>query len=328
MRPRALTVLLVVFALAVAVPSTANGGPANPPHPGGGTGHPPGHGGGYGHPPGHGGGYYYPHGYWGANVGWGGWGWGPYWGWGGWWGPGWGWGPYYGYGWGAPVAYQQVPVGDAGPQLAVVDTDVEPEHARVILEGSLIGVADNFDGYPDYLYLKPGHYTVEFQLQGYASQKIEIDAQPGGYVPINLKLERIKGEKAAPWYDRPEGMPVGRVFGPKTPPTAATKPGADTNLRPEFRAPAAAGSAAARSVAGAALDLQVTPLNAAVYIDGVLVGTGQELERLERGLAVSPGKHRIEVLAPGRSSREIEVEVKEGERQQIVVDLDASAGQT
>jgi hypothetical protein len=34
------------------------------------------------------------------------------------------------------------------------------------------------------------------------------------------------------------------------------------------------------------------------------------------------------VLAPGRSSREIEVEVKEGERQQIVVDLDASAGQT
>ncbi|HVN33431.1 MAG TPA: hypothetical protein VMT45_15745 [Thermoanaerobaculaceae bacterium] len=314
MRMRALTVVVVVFALAVAVPAIAGSGPA----------HPPGHGGGHGHPPGHGGGYYYPHGYWGwsVGVGW------PYWGWGGWWGPGWGWGPYYGYGWGAPVAYQQVPVGEAVPQLAVVDTDVEPEHARVILDGTLIGVADNFDGYPDYLYLKPGHYTIEFQLQGYASQKIEIDGQPGGYFPIQLKLERIKGQKAAPWYDRPEGMPVGRVFGPKTPPPAAAKPGPDTDLRPEFRAPAAAGSAATRSVAGAALDLRVTPLNAAVYIDAVLVGTGQELERLERGLAVSPGKHRIEVLAPGRSSREIDVEVKEGERQQVVVDLDASAGQT
>lgn len=318
MRTRALTVLLVVFALAVTVPAIAQHG---------GPGHPPGHGGGYGHPPGHGGGhYYYPHGYWGVNVGWPGWGWGPYWSWGGWWGPGWGLSPY--WGWGAPVGYQSVPGGMAAPDLAVVDTDVEPEHARVILDGTLIGLADDFDGYPDYLYLKPGHYTVEFQLQGYASQKIEVDAQAGGYFPIKLKLERIKGEKAAPWYDRPEGMPVGRVFGPKTPPAAVARPGPDTNLRPELRAPAAATGAAARSVAGAALDIRVTPLNAAIYIDGTLMGTGQELGRLERGLAVTPGKHVIEVLAPGRASKTVEVELKEGERQQVVIDLDAGPGQT
>jgi hypothetical protein len=333
MRTRALGVLLVVFAVAVAAPTAAHGGPGHPPPPGGGFGH-PGYGGGYGHPghwggyghPGYWGGYHYPNGYWGVNVGWG---WGPYWGWGGWWGPGWGWGPYWGYG--APVGYQAVPVGGTAPELAVVDTDVEPEQARVLLDGTLIGVADNFDGYPDYLYLKPGHYTIDFQLQGYASQKVEIDAQPGGYFPIKFKLERIKGEKAAPWYDRPEGMPIGRVFGPKTPPASvppvsAPPPGPDTSLRPEFHAPAA--SAAARSAAGAALDLRVSPLNAAVYIDGNLVGTGQELSRLERGLAVTPGRHVIEVLAPGRASKTVDVELKEGERQQVVIDLDAGPGQT
>jgi hypothetical protein len=330
MRVRALTVLLVVVALVVAAPTVA--GPGQPPGHGGGTGHPPGHGGGGGHPPGHGGGGhppghgggyypYYPYGYWGVSVGWGGWGWG------GWWGPGWGWGPY--WGWGSPFAYQAVPVGGEGPQLAAVDTDVDPEHARVLLDGTLIGVADDFDGYPDYLYLKPGHYTLEFQLQGYASHKLEIDAQPGGYFPINLKLERIKGEKAAPWYDRPQGMPVGRVFGPKAAtPADAPKAGPDTTLRPEFHEPGRVSAGAARAASGSALDIRITPSNAAVYVDGTLVGTGQELARLERGLAVSSGKHRIEVLAPGHASKGLEVDVKEGERQQIVVELEGASGQT
>jgi hypothetical protein len=43
---------------------------------------------------------------------------------------------------------------------------------------------------------------------------------------------------------------------------------------------------------------------------------------------VAPGKHRIEVLAPGHASKTVEVEAKEGERQQIVVELDRGAGQT
>jgi hypothetical protein len=331
MRFRALTVLLVAVALVSAIPATANGGP--PPGHGGGGGHPPGHGGGGGHPPGHGGGHppgygggypYYPYGYWGGTLGWG---WGGYWGWGGWWGPGWGGGPY--YGWGSPVGYQAVPVGGDAPQLAAVDTDVDPEHARVLLEGTLIGVADDFDGYPDYLYLKPGHYTLEFQLQGYASQKIEIDSQPGGYFPINLKLERIKGEKAAAWYDRPQGMPVGRVFGPKAAAAGdAPKAGPDPALRPEFHQPGRVSAGGARAASGSALDIRIKPSNAAIYVDDVLVGTGEELGRLERGLAVAPGKHRIEVLAPGHASKTLEVEVKEGERQQIVVELDGGGAQT
>ena len=122
---------------------------------------------------------------------------------------------------------------------------------------------------------------------------------------------------------------MGRVFGPKTPPAAAPSSGADPNLRSELRAPAAsAGGAGTRAVARAALDIDVTPSNAAIYIDGTLVGTGQELGRLERGLAVAPGKHRIEVLAPGHASKTLEVEVKEGERQQIVVELEGGGAQT
>ena len=287
MRSRVLVLMLVVGALASAVPAAA-----------------------------HHMGFPQPRVYWGVNVGWG-------WGWGAW---GWGWGPWW---WGAPVVYQPAPGTVAASNLAAVDTDVSPEQARVLLDGQLIGVADDFDGYPDYLYLKPGHYTIEFQLQGYRSQKVEIDAQPGRYFPIKLDLERVKGEKAAPWYDRPQGLPMGRVFGPKgTTQENAPKPGPDVSLRPEFHEPGRPGPKGVSATGGAALELRITPSNAAVYVDGSLVGTGEELGRLERGLAVTPGKHRIEVLAPGRAPKTLEVEAKPGERQQVVVELDDGAGQT
>ncbi|HVN76244.1 MAG TPA: hypothetical protein VMT19_08015 [Thermoanaerobaculaceae bacterium] len=246
------------------------------------------------------------------------------WGWGFGIGPVW-WGPW----WGVPAWYQPGPESAMRQDLAVVDTDVTPEHARVVLDGQLIGVADDFDGYPGYLYLKPGRYDLEFTLKGYKTEKMVLNAEAGHYYPVDLKLERVPGEKPAPWYDRPEGLPVGRVFGPKqSSQPVEPKQGPDTTLRPELRERARESPPAARAVTGAALDLRVTPLNAAVYIDGKFAGTAEELGRLERGLAVAPGKHRIEVVAPGRTSKALEVEVADGQRQQIVVDLEGGAGQT
>jgi hypothetical protein len=273
---------------------------------------------------------YYPYSsvYWGVGIGWG-WGLGQ-WGWGGGWGPwGWGWGgPWGPWGWGTAVADRTGPEAVAQPDLAAVDTDVSPEHARVILDGQLIGVADDFDGSPDYLYLRPGHYTIEFQLGGYRSEKVEIDAKPGSHFPINLDLQRIEGEKATPWYDRPEGLPVGRVFGPpKGDQEPPARSGPDPTLRLEFRQPSAPAPRAQSATTSAALDLRVTPPNAAVYVDGTMVGTGAELGRLERGLAVAPGKHLIDVVAPGYASKSLEADVKESERQQVVVELDVGAGQ-
>jgi len=45
--------------------------------------------------------------------------------------------------------------------------------------------------------------------------------------------------------------------------------------------------------------------------------TAEELGSLERGAAVSPGRHRIEVLAPGHAPRALEVDVQAGERRQV-----------
>jgi hypothetical protein len=213
----------------------------------------------------------------------------------------------------------------AAGEVAVVDTDVSPEHARVLLNGTMIGIADDFDGYPDYLYLKRGRYTLEFQLQGYSAQKLELDVSPGQMFPIDLKLERNPAEAKAAWYDRPRDPPAGRVFGPapqETAPRAA--PHADPSLRPETRGEAGGDERAAPPLGVAALDVVVSPAGAAVYLDGEFLGTAAELRVLQRGVAVSAGRHRIEVFAPGLSPRSVEIEVTSGETRQVVIELEGA----
>ena len=130
----------------------------------------------------------------------GGWGWG-WWGWPGWYGPG-----YDGYS--RPRAY-----GPSSP-WGVVDTDISPEEARVYLDGRDIGTADDFDGYPDFLYLKPGHYRIEFRLQGYETLVREVNSRPGMYVDYKDKLRKVPGARRYGSYDTPKPQgEVNRYFG-------------------------------------------------------------------------------------------------------------------
>lgn len=239
----------------------------------------------------------------------------------GWWYPGWWWGP----------TWAREVVAHRGTGWTVVDTDVSPEAALVYLDGKLIGTADDFDGFPDYLYLRPpGRYQLEFRLGGYESASLAIDADEDRFIPIKMKLVRIKGERRAAWYERPSGLPVARVFEKDRP---AAERGDGESVRPARREEAArpdptlrrelAPSSEGRPPAATAvLVLVVRPDTAAVYLNGGFLGTAAELARLERGLAVAPGRHVLEALAPGFAARALTVEVEEGARQQVVIELD------
>ena len=79
-------------------------------------------------------------------------------------------------------------VGEAPPDMALADTDVSPESARVILDGADVGDADDYDGHPGYLALTPGHHTLEFRQKGYQTLLIELEARPGRKYDIHRKL--------------------------------------------------------------------------------------------------------------------------------------------
>jgi hypothetical protein len=66
----------------------------------------------------------------------------------------------------------------------------------------------------------------------------------------------------------------------------------------------------------------VSPPDAAVYIDGVLLGTGAVLEHLQQGVAVSPGPHRIDVVAPGHAGKTVQVNAVAGRNQELGISLE------
>ncbi|MHB8798011.1 MAG: PEGA domain-containing protein [Thermoanaerobaculia bacterium] len=145
----------------------------------------------------------------------------PYTGWGGtswWWGGPWDWwwwgsrfGPYH-WGFGGVVIVE-----DYSPdpyRYARVDTDVSPEAAEVYLDGTYIGSADDFDGYPDFLWLEEGKYTIEFRHPSYETLKHEVEVRPGQAVRFRDELKLEPGKKRLEATEPPRrGTPHGRVFG-------------------------------------------------------------------------------------------------------------------
>ncbi|MBK9964556.1 MAG: PEGA domain-containing protein [Holophagales bacterium] len=343
------------------------GGQGGPP-PGGGSGG-GNHGGAYpgGHPGGgHSGGGHYGGGYYGGHRGWycpptyyagSSWLWGGPWDWWWGWGAGWGWGGGWGpYGGGVYVISDVAGV-PAGNQYARVDTDVSPEAAEVYLDATLIGQADDFDGYPDYLYLAAGKYRLEFRHPSYETVVKEIDVQPGQAIAINDEMKLLAGLKKLQVVD-PErhGTPLGRVFGK---PEAARSAGVtgrtgrfevtgepdslrldeageieeidEDVLPPKRPAPPAAPEAwrapdaMPGDVAPASqgrLRFDVEPDDAAVYVDDRYVGTAEELGGLRRGLRVKPGKHTVTVVRPGYASKTVDVESKPGAAVDVVIELE------
>ena len=115
---------------------------------------------------------------------------------GGWFNPYWGYGYpgfYSGY-YGRPYGYGYSGYGYSGyggdSNWGAVKTDVDPEEARVYLDGKYIGTADDFDGWPDKLYLRAGHYRIEFRLSGYEPLSLDVDARPGQELKIDNKLRK------------------------------------------------------------------------------------------------------------------------------------------
>ncbi|MCP4661949.1 MAG: hypothetical protein GY856_41630, partial [bacterium] len=49
-----------------------------------------------------------------------------------------------------------------GSEIGALDLDIDPEEAQIYLDGELIGTADNFDGFPEFLWLEEGTYDLVF----------------------------------------------------------------------------------------------------------------------------------------------------------------------
>lgn len=271
------------------------------------------------------------------------------------WGWGWGWGysPYwYGYGpyhpYGGYYGYGRA----VSRNWAAVDTDVSPESARVYLDGQYVGTADDFDGYPDYLYLKAGRYRLEFRLEGYETRTISVDARPGTKLDVGDRLAKIPGAPRYGSYDTPDPTGGVRRFWAKRRDVAehvtdedeiyggerryreprrdrddsdryAEEPERDLEADRDRDLPRRREDWRGRTgeVRGEArLRLDISPSDAAVYVDDRFVGTAESLE--SEGISVSAGRHTIVASRPGYRDRRVEVDVSGGETERVEINLE------
>ena len=88
-------------------------------------------------------------------------------------------------------AYVSVaPVRYATPyRSAWIKTDVEPDEARVYLDGRYVGTADDYDGFPRKLRVASGTHRLTFRLHGYAPYSVVVHAAPGRVVDVDYWLK-------------------------------------------------------------------------------------------------------------------------------------------
>jgi hypothetical protein len=65
---------------------------------------------------------------------------------------------------------------------------------------------------------------------------------------------------------------------------------------------------------------------ASVYLDGDFLGTAEQLSALVEPLAVSPGSHFLQLVAPGFEPHEERFEVAEGEVAEVLATLEPDGG--
>lgn len=203
-----------------------------------------------------------------------------------------------------------------GPDLAVVSINARPKDARVHLDDRFVGRARYLDGKPGYLYLEPGTYRLELKFEGYQTVLVELDAKAACRYDLKHRLERSKGRSSEKEDDYGKGKPFNRVYGPLVTNEPAADSSATAGPDPSLRRDLdlQPGPAADRSAKqSAALRLRISPESATVSIDGEFVATARELGLMEGPLAVTAGKHRVLVRAPGYLEISREVELSRGE---------------
>ena len=269
----------------------------------------------------------------------------------------------YGYpwwGWGSPT----IVIGREGfdgYDHGALDLDVSPEKAEVFVDGQRVGVADNYDGWPRYLWLKEGEHRLVFVKEGYETVVRDYEIEAG--VILRIDAEMIRGvstpatehfAQAAP--SRRERAEVRRERAARPAPSQEAPREGDNSWRwrdrdartggeageseaPDVERRSSASSedgwrnrrgsgAASQSGDRGSNDYRSEPARLTFDIepeDAALYLNGRHLGTvadLDGALLIDPGEHVLEVLRPGFESERIEFEVERGEEIEVEADLD------
>ena len=200
-------------------------------------------------------------------------------------------GPYYG----PYYPYPGPAYGPARYTSSALRTRVRPVETQVYVNGYFAGIADDFDGLFQRLYLPSGGHEIEFRLDGYERhvERIYLQASDTYEITHQMVLARPGVTSAVP-------LPHGALppeWRETSPPMTGDRPASPYGI----------------------LAVRVSPSDAEVAIDGeAWVDTGDLSELV---VHVPAGEHVVEVRKPGYQTFRVEVELSEGATTRLNVRL-------
>lgn len=185
---------------------------------------------------------------------------------------------------------------------ARLDLDVDPEEARVYLDGKYRGVADDFDDSPDYLWVAPGRHTLELRHDDHHTLRIYFAVASGQHLRFDDELEETD--------DRPRRTIESNRL-PPSPPPSGSGPAPSPPAEP--------------AATVAFLRFEVEPGDAAVWLDGIFLGPADRFEGNPERARVAPGRHTVELTRPGYRGVVLEVDLGREEERSIRIVLEPAA---
>ena len=202
--------------------------------------------------------------------------------------------------------------------VGALDLDVSPEKAEIYIDGRLVGVADNFDGFPTFLWLADGTYDVAIYKPGYETIFRQYTIYPGAVIDVEDRMQ--PGESIHPDDYYVQKSTVNRDERIRR--NREREAAVEAQKAPVLEAPEAPPMDRGSSGEIGRLALDILPPDAAVYLDGIFLGTAEEVTGLTAGLVVEGGEHVLEITRPGFEPRKIDISLSPGERVDLAIVLD------
>jgi PEGA domain len=117
------------------------------------------------------------------------------------WYPGFGWGLSYSYVPPPPYGYAQIPPRNAAP----VEMHVSPRKSTVIVDGTAVGQARDFNSRAYPLWLKAGTHELELSYRGYQTLRVKFEVKRGRAYRVHYELQ--EGEGIDPRSNKMSGEP-------------------------------------------------------------------------------------------------------------------------
>ena len=185
-----------------------------------------------------------------------------------------------------------------------VRLQVEPDEARVFVDGYYAGIADDFNGGSERLRVPGGRHEIVLKLEGHRTHRIEV------YVPVGQTL-RIRHRMVGGTGEDVEDLTPDGYRDETRGRRDQDQHGALSGAGPDRERGESAQHGSGE------LRLSVRPGDAVIYVDGEFRGPGRQVRRLE----LPPGRHSIEVVRPGFQTFERAVDVERDRPADLDVEL-------